>query len=723
MGRGTIISGDDEGHYTVELDLSSDRRQNLIAGVETNIGILEGHAARAQEELRYAQLEVDEAAMLVDAMLKQWGEFGIPDPAELVTAHNVARIGAGVEPLIGCVELHNAARDHAVWLRDNNSSGHTGSGGSSPSERIALAGFVGPAGENVAVGVPTVQGVMQGWMASPGHRANILAPHWTHIGVGYAQRGDGHFQHFWVVTFGQLAEGASATAGDPAPADVTGGLSVPEALAEVQAELANAGKRRDTKAHVLARIELELLGQRKRLQQLQSSPATLTVDAWCADYTRDLSGSVGTIEIPGEGTGHVIIRPGFEDHAAYQAGRDGMLMPREIMSPEQAFLAAALLPGWQKFRPTYRVGTLTSVDHDTHTCNVTLDPARSSAQQLDINPAVSLIGVPINYMTCHSRVFEPADRVVVEFQNQQPGAARVIGFESRPKTCMVWPEVRIALVRSLEVVGPVVYTVSMMDSLPSSCGGRRYVSTGTMTRRDRLYRWGFRRHNESVPGTEWAWSMRWPDRTNPPEDQSFSQFAVTPWQGHIDAPFVSEIHSGSWGSGFVSELVGDEEVPSMDRTILGWPSAISGPGEWTNHYTGSRHQYAEDPYLTRPWFGYFRQGFTVFPITAHLYLPDCEILNSYTENGAVHITGEYFFQTESETALSAYIGAHAPPEIEVTHIDTGEVVQYRYYRARFIRRTGSANRTFYVAACYRHPGFFAMGDGDDPREEWELPPP
>ncbi|BDG35019.1 CAP domain-containing protein [Saccharococcus caldoxylosilyticus] len=45
------------------------------------------------------------------------------------------------------------------------------------------------AGENIAAGQRTPQEVVNAWMNSPGHRANILNKNFTHIGVGYAKGG------------------------------------------------------------------------------------------------------------------------------------------------------------------------------------------------------------------------------------------------------------------------------------------------------------------------------------------------------------------------------------------------------------------------------------------------------------------------------------------------------------------------------------------------------
>jgi uncharacterized protein YkwD len=75
---------------------------------------------------------------------------------------------------------------------------HTGSDGSSPGDRITAAGYSWSAyGENVAYGYGTPESVMAAWMASPGHRQNILDCGFKEIGVGLAQPGS-----YWTQDFG-----------------------------------------------------------------------------------------------------------------------------------------------------------------------------------------------------------------------------------------------------------------------------------------------------------------------------------------------------------------------------------------------------------------------------------------------------------------------------------------------------------------------------------------
>jgi len=55
------------------------------------------------------------------------------------------------------------------------------------------------AGENIAYGQRTPAEVMKGWMNSPGHRANILSPSYTHIGIGLAKTRNG--VNYWTQMF------------------------------------------------------------------------------------------------------------------------------------------------------------------------------------------------------------------------------------------------------------------------------------------------------------------------------------------------------------------------------------------------------------------------------------------------------------------------------------------------------------------------------------------
>lgn len=184
--------------------------------------------------------------------------------------------------------------------------------------------------------------------------------------------------------------------------------------------------------------ELEKTSLEKRIQTLQANlPADKVVEAWCADLTTDLSGEVGTVEVPGERQ-HVQIRPGYDGAAAYDAVRDGQIFPLMSTTPAATFYNLALLPGWQKWRPQYRLGEITAIDTDADTCDVALDEEKSSAQDLDVNQAPALYGIPVEYMTCNAAAFAVGDRVLVEFGGRDWEQPVVIGFESEPQPCSLY---------------------------------------------------------------------------------------------------------------------------------------------------------------------------------------------------------------------------------------------------------------------------------------------
>lgn len=136
----------------------------------------------------------------------------------------------------------------------------------------------------------------------------------------------------------------------------------------------------------IGELRIKSLQNRKAYVQ-NKMPEDFTVSAWCADLTTGLTGDVGTIEIPGERSDGLNIQPGTDGNAEYNSERDGQLLPAVATSAMASYFNRALLPGWQKWKPTYRYGTIVpdSLDFDSDTCSVCLDPAYSSQQNLDIN--------------------------------------------------------------------------------------------------------------------------------------------------------------------------------------------------------------------------------------------------------------------------------------------------------------------------------------------------
>jgi uncharacterized protein YkwD len=89
-------------------------------------------------------------------------------------------------PVVAEAQLRCAARLHSQDMAVRGFFDHTNPDGLSPWDRVDLTDYSGNAsGENIAQGYPDPTAVMQGWMASDGHCANIMNPDNTELGVGY----------------------------------------------------------------------------------------------------------------------------------------------------------------------------------------------------------------------------------------------------------------------------------------------------------------------------------------------------------------------------------------------------------------------------------------------------------------------------------------------------------------------------------------------------------
>lgn len=179
----------------------------------------------------------------------------------------------------------------------------------------------------------------------------------------------------------------------------------------------------------LSNLNAEKGSLESRRNQVASLKLISSFPAWCADFTENASGQVATIEVPGEPR-TVLIAPG----APAPTSANGTVQARELMTPEQVFVNAALLPGWQKFKPTFRAGVITRISGNT--CSVNLIDAESSANNLKINQTTSLSNVPIQYMDCNGAAFAKGDEVLIRFDGQDWKQPKVVGFLKEPKQCV-----------------------------------------------------------------------------------------------------------------------------------------------------------------------------------------------------------------------------------------------------------------------------------------------
>ncbi|MBS7299032.1 MAG: LysM peptidoglycan-binding domain-containing protein [Eubacteriales bacterium] len=110
---------------------------------------------------------------------------------------NEIRVENGLKPLAEDWELSRVARYKSQDMKDNNYFSHTSPVYGTPFQMMKNFGIkYKSAGENIARGQTTPERVVNAWMNSSGHRANILNSSYTKIGVGYVKSG-----HYWTQMF------------------------------------------------------------------------------------------------------------------------------------------------------------------------------------------------------------------------------------------------------------------------------------------------------------------------------------------------------------------------------------------------------------------------------------------------------------------------------------------------------------------------------------------
>ncbi|MFD7432388.1 sigma-70 family RNA polymerase sigma factor [Streptomyces sp. NPDC059818] len=120
--------------------------------------------------------------------------------AQVVALVNQERSAAGCGPVTEDAQLTDAAQRHSDDMAARDFFEHTNPDGADPGQRITDAGYRWSTyGENIARGQQTPESVMESWMNSPGHRANILNCSFKDIGIG-VHKGPGG--PWWTQDFG-----------------------------------------------------------------------------------------------------------------------------------------------------------------------------------------------------------------------------------------------------------------------------------------------------------------------------------------------------------------------------------------------------------------------------------------------------------------------------------------------------------------------------------------
>ncbi|WP_435925410.1 CAP domain-containing protein [Paenibacillus sp. DYY-L-2] len=114
---------------------------------------------------------------------------------EVVALVNKERVKAGLKPLVVHTNLSKMAKTKAIDMYKNKYFSHSSPSYGSPFDMMDAFNITYKyAGENIAMGQKSAKEVVEDWMNSPGHKANILNSHYNLIGVGY-------YNGYWVQEF------------------------------------------------------------------------------------------------------------------------------------------------------------------------------------------------------------------------------------------------------------------------------------------------------------------------------------------------------------------------------------------------------------------------------------------------------------------------------------------------------------------------------------------
>ncbi|MDO8695590.1 MAG: CAP domain-containing protein [Pseudomonas sp.] len=148
------------------------------------------------------------ARQLLSARLADWQAEG----QKLLETINSARTQprqcgaqafAASPPLVWNATLATAAEQHSRAMANGNFFDHKDRDGRTPGDRAELAGYVGQQiGENIAAGHDSARQVVDGWLASPGHCANLMNPEFRELGAAYAVDPKSDAGIYWTAMFG-----------------------------------------------------------------------------------------------------------------------------------------------------------------------------------------------------------------------------------------------------------------------------------------------------------------------------------------------------------------------------------------------------------------------------------------------------------------------------------------------------------------------------------------
>ncbi len=129
--------------------------------------------------------------------IPQVGDAVLQYESEVIRLVNEIRVKNGLKALAANWELSRVARYKSEDMSSDRYFSHTSPTYGTPFQMIQSFGLsYRTAGENIAYGQRTPAAVVDAWMNSSGHRANILNASYTQIGVGYCAN-----ENYWTQMF------------------------------------------------------------------------------------------------------------------------------------------------------------------------------------------------------------------------------------------------------------------------------------------------------------------------------------------------------------------------------------------------------------------------------------------------------------------------------------------------------------------------------------------
>lgn len=196
-------SGRDDASATEDPAAGEDSEGTLTTAQSADVAATAYCAPVADWDPEWVQFE-EEVLLLVNENRAKAADCGADGKLAATTP-------VVMDPILRC-----SARLHSLDMFEREFFDHVNPDGLDPFERMANAGFVGSGGgENIAVGQQTPEEVMEAWMDSDGHCANVMRSAFATIGVGYhpGSGGRGLSSNFWTQNFGAPAQMRSGGGG------------------------------------------------------------------------------------------------------------------------------------------------------------------------------------------------------------------------------------------------------------------------------------------------------------------------------------------------------------------------------------------------------------------------------------------------------------------------------------------------------------------------------